>query len=297
MRTVIRTPEKRFKNLVNYQFSPNYINIDTMRMHYVDEGNPEADPVLMLHGEPTWSYLYRHMIPVCAAAGHRVIAPDLIGFGKSDKIVETDAYSYQAHMDWITAFINKLDLNNITLVCQDWGSLIGLRLAAENQSRFKAIVVGNGVLPTGDDAPPLVFKLWRMFSKYTPILPISTIVNIGSKKRLSADEKKAYDAPFPSEKYKAGARIFPQLVPITPDDPATEANRKALDILGDWHKPFLTTFSTGDPIMRGFDVLMRDHVPGSKGLNHLTLRGGHFLQEDSGTEMAQAVNDLLKSID
>jgi haloalkane dehalogenase len=289
----IRTPEENFKNLPNYAFQPNYIDIDGLRMHYVDEGIKGADPILMLHGEPTWSYLYRHMIPICAAAGHRVIAPDLIGFGKSDKPINIKDYSYQSHMIWMQSFIEKLDLKNITLVCQDWGSLIGLRLAAENEGRFKAIVVGNGMLPTGDQEPPKAFKIWRKFALNSPWFPIARIVESGSFKSLSKDERRAYDAPFPNKKFKAGARAFPALVPTTTDNPATQANRAAWEVLKKWHKPFLTTFSNGDPITRGGDKYMQNLVPGSKNMPHITLKGGHFLQEDSGTEFAMAVNELL----
>lgn len=293
----IRTPEERFKRITNYSFKANYQDINGLRMHYVDEGPATADPVLMLHGEPSWSYLYRHMIPVCAAAGHRVIAPDLIGFGKSDKPTQLDAYSYQSHMDWMTDFIEKLDLKNITLVCQDWGSLIGLRLAAENESRFKAIVVGNGMLPTGDMPVPKAFKIWKNFALHSPWFPIARIIDAASFKSLGKSERQAYDAPFPNSKYKAGARAFPRLVPVTPDDPAADANRVAWKILEKWKKPFLTTFSNGDPITRGGDQYMRDRIPGSKGLNHITLKGGHFLQEDAGAEFAQAVNELLADME
>lgn len=292
----VRTPEERFHKLPNYNFEPNYLDIDGLRMHYVDEGDPAADPILMLHGEPSWSYLYRHMIPVCAAAGHRVIAPDLIGFGKSDKPTKIDDYSYQSHIDWMLAFIDKLALQNITLVCQDWGSLIGLRLAAENETRFKAIVVGNGMLPTGDNAVPALFKIWKNFALHSPWFPIARIIEFGSFKSLSKDERRAYDAPFPSAKYKAGARAFPRLVPVSADNPAAPANRAAWKILEQWQKPFLTTFSNGDPIMRGGDKIMQARVPGAKGLKHITLKGGHFLQEDSGAEFARAVNELLASM-
>lgn len=291
----VRTPEENFKNLPNYAFEPNYIDVDGLRMHYVDEGPKEADPVLMMHGEPSWSYLYRHMIPICAAAGHRVIAPDLIGFGKSDKPTQISDYSYQTHMNWMTTFIEQLDLKNITLVCQDWGSLLGLRLAAENESRFKAIVIGNGMLPTGDQSPPSAFKVWKTFALNSPWFPIGKIIEFGSFKSLSKDELRAYNAPFPSAKYKAGARAFPALVPVSTDNPATEANREAWKVLEKWEKPFLTTFSNGDPITRGGDKYMQSRIPGSNGLPHKTLKGGHFLQEDSGTEFAQAVNDLLAS--
>ncbi|KZZ59958.1 haloalkane dehalogenase, partial [Oleiphilus sp. HI0122] len=245
MTNFLRTPEARFERLPNYAFTPNYIEIDEMRMHFVDEGPRDADPILMMHGEPTWSYLYRHMIPICVAAGHRVIAPDLIGFGKSDKPTSTEDYSYAQHMRWMQKFIDKLELNNITLVCQDWGSLLGLRLAAENESRFKAIVVGNGMLPTGEEQVPKAFKLWKAFALNSPWFPIARIVNSGSFKQLSKDEMRAYDAPFPSRKYKAGARAFPALVPVTPDNPASQANKDAWKVLEKWDKPFLTTFSNG----------------------------------------------------
>ena len=289
----VRTPDERFKKLPNYTFEPNYVDIDGLRMHYVDEGPASADPILMLHGEPTWSYLYRYMIPVCAAAGHRVIAPDLIGFGKSDKPTKIDDYTYQTHMDWMLAFIEKMDLKNITLVCQDWGSMIGLRLAAENSSRFKAIVVGNGMLPTGDQKMPGAFSIWKNFALHSPWFPIARIVEFGSFKSLSKDERRAYDAPFPTSKHKIGTRAFPRLVPTDTKNPATEANRAAWKALEKWEKPFLTTFSNGDPITKGGDKYMRDRIPGSKGMNHITLKGGHFLQEDSGAEFAQAINEML----
>lgn len=293
MTNFLRTPEARFERLPNYAFTPNYIEIDEMRMHFVDEGPRDADPILMMHGEPTWSYLYRHMIPICVAAGHRVIAPDLIGFGKSDKPTSTEDYSYAQHMRWMQKFIDKLELNNITLVCQDWGSLLGLRLAAENESRFKAIVVGNGMLPTGEEQVPKAFKIWKAFALNSPWFPIARIVNSGSFKQLSKDEMRAYDAPFPSRKYKAGARAFPALVPVTPDNPASQANKDAWKVLEKWDKPFLTTFSNGDPITRGGDRFMQKRVPGSVGQDHITLKGGHFLQEDSSAEFAAAVNKLL----
>jgi len=292
--SIIRTPESRFNKLPNYPFSPNYIDVDGIRMHYVDEGPKDGKVILMMHGEPSWSYLYRHMIPVCVAAGHRVIAPDLIGFGKSDKLTEMTDYSYKKHMDWMQSFIDQLDLNQITLVCQDWGSLIGLRLAAENDEKFSAIVLGNGMLPTGDEKRiPTAFKIWQKFAMYSPWFPIARIVESGIFKGFSKQERKAYDAPFPSAKYKVGARAFPRLVPTTPNDPANEANKSAWKILEKWNKPFLTLFSNGDPIMRGLDKMFLERVPGCKDMPHKTLIGGHFLQEDSGAEFAQAVNDLI----
>lgn len=291
----MRTPDERFADLKDYPFAPHYVQVgERLRVHYVDEGPQDTDPILMLHGEPSWSYLYRFMIPPCAA-GHRVIAPDLVGFGKSDKPAAITDYSYQAHMDWMKAFIEALDLRRITLVCQDWGSLIGLRLAAENEERFARIVVGNGMLPTGDRTPQKAFKLWLAFARWSPYFPIARIVDMGSRRTLDAAERRAYDAPFPSSAYKAGARAFPKLVPISPDDPAAPANRRAWEVLENWDKPFLTTFSNGDPITRGADRYLRKKIPGTEGLNHTTLRGGHFLQEDSGPEFAAAILELIAS--
>ncbi|WP_097460626.1 haloalkane dehalogenase [Mangrovitalea sediminis] len=292
----VRTPDDRFNRLLDYPFEPHYVDVGGLRMHYVDEGPRDAKPILMLHGEPSWSYLYRHMIPICAAAGHRVIAPDLIGFGKSDKPLKMDDYSYQSHMDWVKALIDQLDLTDITLVCQDWGSLLGLRLAAENEARFRAIVVGNGMLPTGEQKVPRAFQLWKAFAVYSPWFPISRIVNTACFRKLGPDELKAYDAPFPSSNYKAGARAFPRLVPVSPTDPASDANRQAWKVLEQWKKPFLTTFSNGDPIMRGGDKYLQERIPGAKGLPHQTLVGGHFLQEDSPVQFARAINDLLATM-
>lgn len=291
----LRTPEARFARLADYPFEPNYVEVGEsgLRIHYVDEGPRDAAPVLMLHGEPSWSYLYRHMIPIVAAAGHRVIAPDLIGFGKSDKPTTMDDYSYLSHMSWLQTFIDALGLKNITLVCQDWGSLLGLRLAAENEARFDAIVIGNGMLPTGDQKVPRAFQLWKNFAVYSPWFPIARIVNSGCFKQFGPEEMKAYDAPFPSARYKAGARAFPRLVPVTPDDPASEANRAAWKVLERWQKPFLTTFSNGDPITRGGDKYLQGRIPGAQGMPHQILKGGHFLQEDAPVAFAQAINGLL----
>ncbi len=292
----LRTPDSRFERLLDYPFDPHYADVDGLRMHYVDEGPRDAHPILMLHGEPSWSYLYRHMIPICAAAGHRVIAPDLIGFGKSDKPTDMAAYSYQTHMDWLLSLLDQLELENITLVCQDWGSLLGLRLAAENPERFRAIVVGNGMLPTGDQKVPAAFQLWKNFAIYSPLFPIARIIDSGTFRKLGPDERRAYDAPFPNRKYKAGARAFPKLVPVTPEDPASDANRAAWKVLEQWDKPFLTTFSNGDPITRGGDTFMQERIPGAKGQPHQTLVGGHFLQEDSPVVFARAINDLLAAL-
>ena len=289
---VIRTPDDRFANLPGYNFKPHYIEIDGLRVHYVDEG--KGDVVLLLHGEPSWSYLYRKMIPIIVAAGHRVIAPDLIGFGRSDKFVNAEDYSYKFHVELIAAFIQQLKLERITLVCQDWGGLIGLRLAAENPDRFARIVAANTGLPTGDDPMPAAFKQWLEFSQKTPNLPIGQIIKLGSRTPLAPEVLAAYDAPFPDDRYKAGARAFPKLVPATPNDPASAANRRAWEVLSQWQKPFLTAFSDGDPITAGADKLFQARVPGAKGQPHTTIAGGgHFLQEDKGEELARVVVDFI----
>lgn len=290
----LRTPESRFEGLPDYPFAPHFVEVDGLRMHYVDEGPADARPVLLLHGEPSWSYLYRHMIPPLAAAGHRVIAPDLVGFGKSDKPASKSAYTYARHVEWMRQFIEHLRLENITLFCQDWGSLIGLRVAAENEHRFARIALGNGGLPTGDQQMPRAFRIWRTFALYSPWFPIGRIIQAGTVTELPRDVVAAYDAPFPSAKYKAGARAFPALVPARPDDPASNANRDAWKVFGRWEKPFLTCFSNRDPITRGGDKPWQAHVPGAREQAHTVIRNaGHFLQEEKGPELAAVLEDFI----
>ena len=290
----LRTPDERFVNLPGYDFAPNYVDIAGLRMHYVDEGPADASPVLLLHGEPSWSYLYRKMIPPLVDAGHRCIAPDLIGFGKSDKPTEQGDYSYAGHVDWMRAFVETLDLRDITLFGQDWGSLIGLRVAAENPDRFANITIGNGALPTGDHAISEAFLEWREFATTSPKFDIGRIIQSATVSELADDVIAAYDAPFPDDSYKAGARAFPALVPITPDDPASEANRRAWAVLMDWQKPFLTTFSDKDPILGGGEKVFKKLVPGAAGQPHVIIRdGGHFLQEDKGEEIAAVLIEFI----
>ena len=286
----IRTPDARFDDLPDFPFEPRYVEVDGLRMHYVDEGPPAATPILMLHGEPSWSFLYRFMIPPLAKR-HRVVVPDLPGFGRSDKPLRPADYSYASHMRWLAEFVGALGLEKTTLVCQDWGALLGLRLAAERPELFDRITVGNGFLPTGDRRPPRAFFLWKAFARWSPWFPVSRIVDLGCFRKLSPVERRAYDAPFPNRRYTAGARAFPRLVPVSPDDPASADCRAAWDALGRWEKPFLTAFSNGDPIMRGADRVLQRHVPGAAGQPHTTLRGGHFLQEDSGAEWADLILD------
>ena len=225
----LRTPDEAFNDLPGYNFDANFVEVDSsgMRMHYVDEGSKDDPVVLLLHGEPSWSYLYRKMIPPLTAAGFRVIAPDLIGFGKSDKPLNQKDYSYQSHIDWLKALIQSLDLKGINLFCQDWGGLLGLRIAAEMEDRFSRIAAGNTFLPTGDQKPGEAFFQWRDFSQKVKRLPVGRIIGNGCFTRPEPDVLKAYDAPYPDESYKAGARIFPSLVPVEPEDPAAPANRKA----------------------------------------------------------------------
>ena len=287
---VLRTPDERFEKLPGYDFEPHYVEIKGLRVHYLDEGPADAAPVLLLHGEPSWCYLYRKLIPVLTAAGHRAVAPDFIGFGRSDKPAGRDDYTYQLHVDVMAAFVGQLGLHDITLVCHDWGGLIGLRVAAEHEERFALIVAANTFLPTGDNEPGEAFLRWQKFSQEVPELPAGRIVNGGCVTDLSPEVVAAYEAPFPDERYKAGARAFPALVPTRPDDPASEANRKAWEVLRRWEKPFLTAFSDSDPITRGGDRAFQTLVPGTKGQPHTTIAGaGHFLQEDKGEELAAVV--------
>jgi haloalkane dehalogenase len=291
---ILRTPDERFANLPGFSFAPHYVDIQGLRMHYVDEGPRDADPVLLLHGEPSWCYLYRKMIPVITQAGHRAVAPDFIGFGRSDKLPNKEDYSFQFHVDTVAAFIEKLALRDVTLFGQDWGGLVGLRLAAEHPERFARVVAGNTGLPTGDQQMPEAFLRWQQFSQTSPVFDIGRVVQGGTVTTLSDDVVAAYDAPFPDDSYKAGARVFPALVPTAPDDPAAPANRKAWEVLRRWEKPFLTAFSDSDPVTRGGHLVLQAQVPGAKGQPHTTIEGaGHFLQEDKGEELAAVIVDFI----
>ena len=293
---ILRTPDERFAALPGYPFAPHYAEIsDGLRVHYVDEGPSDAAPVLLLHGEPSWSFLYRKMVPVLVAAGHRVVAPDLVGFGRSDKPADQADYSFQRHVDWMSELVfDRLDLRGITFFGQDWGSLVGLRLVAAEPDRFARVVIGNGGLPTGDRPPNKAFLAWQNFAATSEDFPIGGIIAGGCASRPSDDVIAAYDAPFPDDTYKAGARIFPTLVPTSPDDPAHDANVKAWETLRAFDKPFLCTFSDGDPITKGGERQFIGVVPGTDGQQHTTIEGGgHFLQEDKGAELAQVIADFI----
>jgi haloalkane dehalogenase len=293
---ILRTPDERFANLPGYDFTPHYVEIDGLRVHYVDEGPEDADPVLLLHGEPSWSYLYRKMIPILTAAGYRAVVPDLVGFGRSDKPAQRTDYTYQRHVEWMRSLMRALNLWNINLVCQDWGGLIGLRLAAEHEWRFARIVASNTFLPIGDTPPGAAFLRWQRYSQETPVFHAGGIVKGACVTRLSPEVIAAYDAPFPNERYQEGARQFPLLVPTTPDDPASEGNRAAWEVLKQWKKPFLTAFSDSDPITHGGDALFQSLVPGARGMPHTIITGAsHFLQEDKGQELAHLIVDFMAS--
>ncbi|GHO70336.1 haloalkane dehalogenase [Ktedonobacter sp. SOSP1-52] len=291
---VLRTPDERFVNLPDYPFEPHYLEVDGLRVHYVDEGPREAAPVLLLHGEPSWSYLYRGMFPLLSAAGHRVIAPDLVGFGRSDKPTQREDYTYKRHVDWMHGVLNALDLRQVTLFCQDWGGLIGLRLVGEQPERFARVIAANTFLPTGDQPPSEAFLHWQRMSQTFQGFQAGRVVKGGCVTPLAPEEVAAYDAPFPDEIYMAGALQFPLLVPTKPDDPATEANRAAWEVLRRWEKPFLTAFSDSDPITRGGDAVLQALIPGAKGQPHTIIaNAGHFLQEDKGPDLARIINEFI----
>ncbi len=295
---ILRTPESAFEAIPDFPFTPHYAEIvdaadgTALRVHYIDEGPRDAPVVLMMHGEPSWCYLYRHMIGPVVAAGFRVVAPDLIGFGKSDKPTRTSDYSYARHVGWMRSWLEQLDLTRITLACQDWGSLIGLRLVAEMPDRFKGVVLSNGGLPEGGPAPR-AFAIWRAFSKWSPLFPIGRIVNAGTKRNLSPAEIASYDAPFPSSAYKAGARIFPTFVPFE-DNVAIPDQKRAWAVFDQWEKPFLCCFGDRDAITRGGEARFIGRVPGTAGQAHRSLRGGHFIQEDDPQGFSDAILEVAR---
>ncbi len=295
----LRTDDSRFTNLPGFRFRPLYRDLPDfeggqVRMHYLDEGPRDGELVLCLHGEPTWAYLYRDVIPALAKHGYRAFAPDLIGFGRSDKPTEASDHSYERHIAWVRAFVEALDLQALTLVCHDWGGLIGLRLAAAMGERFSRIVVCNTALPMGDRPPGEAFIAWRRYCQETPKLPIGDIIGRGCKSPLTPGEILSFEAPFPDESYKVAPRRFPLMVPTSPDEPEAIANRAAWATLSRWEKPFLTVFGADDPFYRGQAASFQAHVPGAHGQMHVTLEGaGHFLQEDCGEELGDIIAEFM----
>jgi haloalkane dehalogenase len=297
---VLRTPDEQFEHLPDFDFTPHYLTIDdleggTLRVHHLDEGDAGASPVLLMHGEPSWSFLYRHMVPPLVDAGHRVIVPDLVGFGRSDKPTRTDDYTFARHVQWMrSALFDRLDLRDITLFGQDWGGLIGLRLVAAEPDRFARVVVGNTGLPTGHAKPTTAFLQWQEFARTAESLPIGRLIDGGTTTKLGPDVIAGYDAPFPDDTFTAGARIFPALVPTSPDDPASADNVAAWEVLSRFERPFLCAFSDKDPITAGGEKPFLERVPGAAGQPHTTIAGGgHFLQEDRGPELAAVINDFI----
>jgi haloalkane dehalogenase len=299
----VRTPSDRFEHLPDFDFDAHYVDVtdptggDSLRMAYLDEGPRDGEVVLLLHGEPSWSYLYRFMISGLVDAGHRVVVPDLIGFGRSDKPSDREEYTFARHVEWTREMLfDQLDLNGVTLFAQDWGSLIGLRLIGEHPDRFARVAIGNGGLPTGDERMSDAFSAWQTFSQTTPELHVGNIVSGGCTQPLAPEVVAAYDAPFPDESFKEGARQFPKLVPTSPSDPAHDANVAAWVVLADWTKPFLCCFSDGDAITKGGERKFLATVPGTKGQAHTTIEGGgHFLQEEKGPELAHVLNAFIAS--
>jgi haloalkane dehalogenase len=296
----LRTPDGRFEGLPGFEFAPHYAEVadgdgGELRVHYLHEGDPGAPVVLLMHGEPSWSYLYRKMIPVLVGRGLQIVAPDLVGFGRSDKPADRVDYSFARHVEWMRELLfDRLDLREVTLVGQDWGGLIGLRLVGEHPERFARVVAANTFLPTGDRSPGEAFFAWQKFSQEVDVFPAGGIVKGGCVKNVPDDVRAAYDAPFPDEAYKAGARAFPMLVPSRPDDPAHDDNVAAWVGLAAFDRPFLCAFSDGDPITKGADRELRTRIAGAQGQPHTTIAGGgHFLQEDCGEELAKVVADFV----
>lgn len=296
----LRTPAERFDGLLDYDFSENFALVDDhegsrLRVHYVDEGPRDSDPIVLMHGEPTWSYLYRHMITHLVAEGHRVIAPDLVGFGKSDKPSEQRDYTYARHVSWMAqTLFDHLSIRNATIFGQDWGGLIGLRLVAAEPERFSRVVMSNTGLPTGDRPLSEAFMAWQKYSQSTPSFEVGKIVRGGCSVRPSEEIVAAYDAPFPDDSYKAGARILPSLVPTSIDDPSHRDNVIAWGVLERFERPFLCCFGDSDPVTKGGDAVFIRRVPGARGQAHVTIAGGgHFIQEDRGAELSRLIHEFI----
>ena len=289
--SLLRTSEECFKDITDFPYPPHYFEHHTARVHYIDVG--EGEVVLCLHGEPSWSYLYRKFIPVLSPH-FRVMSMDFIGFGKSDKYTEMEKYSYQMHLETLEIFLEHTGINNITLVVQDWGGLLGLGLLGKHPDKFARVVIMNTFLPIGNRPMPLPFKAWKAFAKYWPGLPVGLILNMGTARGLSKAARQAYDAPFPSNKYKAGAKMFPLMVPAKPTDPGVTEMKQAREALKNWHKPALIMFSDKDPIMRGGDKWFRGNIPTAGDEPFIEIKNaGHFLQEDSGEEIATHIKEFI----
>lgn len=286
----LRTPDERFADLPDFGYEPTYTDLDGLRMAHVEVGPADGPVVLLLHGEPTWSFLYRRMIPPLVEAGYRCVAPDLIGFGRSDKPVERSAYTYNGHVAWLHQFLAAVDLPPATMFAQDWGGLIGLRVAAEDPDRFQRIAIGNTGLPVGRSLGP-GFDAWLNASQNMAFMDAGQLLQRATQARqLDEAEMDAYRAPFPDEAYMAGARQFPTLVPITPEHGGVAENLEAWRMLEGWDKPFLTIWCPDDPVLGQLHHEFIERIPGATGQPHQELRpGGHFLQDDRGEDVAAAL--------
>lgn len=297
---VLKTPESAFANITDFPYTPHYVQVtDTVSseitMAYYQAGPKDGHTILLMHGEPTWAYLYRKMIPTLVEAGFNVLAPDLIGFGRSDKLERREDYTYARHVIWVKEWFNQVVKGPVTLFCQDWGGLLGLRLVADMPERFAGVMVSNTGLPTGDQPPSEAFTKWRRFSQDVPAFPTSSIIQGATVSELSEHTLKAYDAPFPSEEYKAGARMFPLLVPASPDSVEAQSNRNAWERLRQFKKPFMTAFGDSDPVTAGGDSIFQKLVPGCEGIEHAVIKdGGHFIQEDKGEELAALLKRFIE---
>lgn len=297
----LTTPADRFSALPDFPYEPAYAEVadpdgGVLRMAYVEAGPADGPVVLLLHGEPSWSYLYRHTMAVLADRGLHAVAPDLVGFGRSDKPTRLSDHTYARHVEWVRELaFDVLDLREVTLVGQDWGGLIGLRLVAEHPDRFSRVVAANTGLPTGDQQMPEVWWRFRQAVENAESIDVSRFVQSGCASSLPDAVRAAYDAPFPDDSFLAGPRVMPTLVPTAPDDPATDANRAAWAALTRWEKPFLVAFSDQDPITRDMGPVLQRAVPGAAGLDHPVLRdAGHFLQEDAGDRLGEVVAAFVR---
>lgn len=296
-----RTPANRFSNLSDYDFQPHFIDvidgkIGTLRMHYLDEGPRDGHMILCLHGQASWSYLYRHMIPVLVGQGFRVIAPDYIGFGRSDKLAVDADYSYQRYINWLTSFLIGMKIKNVTAYMFDWGGHFGLRIASEHPGMFNRIILSNTLFPMGPQEKSDEFVKWANKVVKTPIFPISKMVNKGVVNKLSPDVIKAYDAPFPDESFKAGPRSFPMIMPLATDRPGVAENRAAWKKLATWEKPVLTLFSQHSAETEVPPTKFQQHIPGAKGQPHALLpNAGFYIVEDKSEELAKRIIDFIKS--
>ena len=292
--TILKTDLSLFNNIVGWEFKENFLTVTSefgeINIHYVDENQGNDEIALLMHGNPTWGYLYRNMINPLKENGYRVIVPDLPGFGKSDKFAIRYNYTYEGFVDWMSQFVEGLDLKNITLFCQDWGGLIGLRLATKYFDRFDKIITANTGLPTGKVQLSDAFGVFREFLQIKPDLHVGGQVRNGTTKGINDDALAAYNAPFPDENHKQGVRQFPNLVPATLRTPSAEPNKEAWNILRQWEKPFLCAFSDKDPIFEGVENSFLKLVPGCKGMPHVTIENaGHFLQEDQPEACVEAI--------